>query len=88
MRLALSRNRSRAPPSRPATLLLHSVYQLAMVAEAMSGALLGMRRGSDRLGPCLIGAVTARGDATVRDELLGSLSACMDLAYRLRSHYN
>ncbi len=52
-------------------MLLHSLYLLAIVAEAMSGALMGMRRGMDRFGLCLVGTVTALGGGTVRDVLLG-----------------
>ncbi len=37
----------------------------------MSGALMGMRRGMDRFGLCLVGTVTALGGGTVRDVLLG-----------------
>nr|WP_302054545.1 trimeric intracellular cation channel family protein [Burkholderia multivorans] len=44
---------------------------IAIVAEAMSGALMGMRRGMDRFGLALVGAVTALGGGTVRDVLLG-----------------
>jgi uncharacterized membrane protein YeiH len=52
-------------------MLLHSLYLLAIVAEAMSGAMMGMRRGMDRFGLCLVGTVTALGGGTVRDVLLG-----------------
>ncbi|MGA7779569.1 MAG: trimeric intracellular cation channel family protein [Paraburkholderia sp.] len=52
-------------------MLLHTLYLIAIVAEAMSGALMGMRRGMDRFGLCLIGTVTALGGGTVRDVLLG-----------------
>lgn len=52
-------------------MLLHLLYLLAIVAEAMSGALMGMRRGMDRFGLCLVGTVTALGGGTVRDVLLG-----------------
>lgn len=41
-------------------MLLHTLYLIAIVGEAMSGALMGMRRGMDRFGLCL-----------VRDVLLG-----------------
>ncbi|SAJ87250.1 trimeric intracellular cation channel family protein [Burkholderia multivorans] len=50
---------------------MHTLYLIAIVAEAMSGALMGMRRGMDRFGPALVGAVTALGGGTVRDVLLG-----------------
>jgi uncharacterized membrane protein YeiH len=52
-------------------MLLHTLYLIAIVAEAMSGALMGMRRGMDRFGLCLVGTVTALGGGTVRDVLLG-----------------
>ena len=52
-------------------MLLHVIYLVAIVAEAMSGALMGMRRGMDRFGLALVGAVTALGGGTVRDVLLG-----------------
>ncbi|WGS53966.1 trimeric intracellular cation channel family protein [Paraburkholderia sp. D15] len=51
-------------------MLLHFLYLIAIVAEAMSGALMGMRRGMDRFGLCLVGTVTALGGGTVRDVLL------------------
>ncbi|PRF42743.1 hypothetical protein C6T58_03160 [Burkholderia multivorans] len=50
---------------------MHTLYLIAIVAEAMSGALMGMRRGMDRFGLALVGAVTALGGGTVRDVLLG-----------------
>jgi uncharacterized membrane protein YeiH len=37
----------------------------------MSGALMGMRRGMDRFGLCLVDTVTALGGGTVRDVLPG-----------------
>jgi uncharacterized membrane protein YeiH len=52
-------------------MLLHTLYLIAIVAEAMSGALMDIRRGMDRFGLCLVGAVTALGGGTVRDVLLG-----------------
>ncbi|MBJ9943296.1 trimeric intracellular cation channel family protein [Burkholderia multivorans] len=50
---------------------MHTLYLIAIVAEAMSGALMSMRRGMDRFGLALVGAVTALGGGTVRDVLLG-----------------
>jgi len=50
---------------------MHTLYLIAIVAEAMSGALMGMRRGMDRFGLALVGAVTALGGGTVRDVLTG-----------------
>lgn len=51
--------------------LLHIIYLLAITAEAMSGAIMGMRRGMDLFGICMLGTVTALGGGTVRDVLLG-----------------
>lgn len=50
--------------------MLHYLYLVAIVAEAMSGAIMGMRRGMDLFGICVIGTVTALGGGTVRDILL------------------
>ncbi|MBU9123651.1 trimeric intracellular cation channel family protein [Burkholderia multivorans] len=50
---------------------MHTLYLIAIVAEATSGALMGMRRGMDRFGLALVGAVSALGGGTVRDVLLG-----------------
>ena len=52
-------------------MLLTTIYLLALVAEAMSGAILAMRRGMDLFGICMIGTVTALGGGTIRDVLLG-----------------
>ncbi|MDC8759564.1 trimeric intracellular cation channel family protein [Janthinobacterium fluminis] len=52
-------------------MLLHTIYLIAIVAEAMSGAIMGMRRGMDLFGICMIGTVTALGGGTIRDVLLG-----------------
>ncbi|MFC3609522.1 trimeric intracellular cation channel family protein [Stutzerimonas tarimensis] len=52
--------------------LLHTIYLLAITAEAMSGAIMGMRRGMDLFGICMLGTVTALGGGTVRDILLGN----------------
>ena len=41
--------------------LLHTIYLIAITAEAMSGAIMGMRRGMDLFGICLLGTVTALG---------------------------
>ena len=51
--------------------LLHIIYLIAITAEAMSGAIMGMRRGMDLFGICLLGTVTALGGGTARDVLLG-----------------
>ena len=52
-------------------MLLYTIYLVAIVAEAMSGAIMGMRRGMDLFGICMIGTVTALGGGTIRDVLLG-----------------
>ena len=51
--------------------LLHTIYLVAIAAEAASGALTGMRRRMDLFGLCVVGTVTALGGGTVRDVLLG-----------------
>ncbi|AMO98187.1 trimeric intracellular cation channel family protein [Collimonas sp. NPDC087041] len=53
-------------------MLLHTIYLVAIVAEAMSGAIMGMRRGMDLFGICVIGTITALGGGSVRDVLLGN----------------
>ena len=52
-------------------MLLHIIYLVAIVAEAMSGAIMGMRRGMDLFGICVVGTVTALGGGSIRDILLG-----------------
>lgn len=54
-----------------AVTLLHTIYLIAITAEAMSGAIMGMRRGMDLFGICMLGTVTALGGGTARDILLG-----------------
>lgn len=51
--------------------LLYVIYLIAITAEAMSGAIMGMRRGMDLFGISLLGTVTALGGGTARDVLLG-----------------
>ncbi len=51
--------------------LLHTIWLIAITAEAMTGAIMGMRRGMDLFGICLVGTVTALGGGSVRDVLLG-----------------
>ncbi len=51
-------------------MLLTIIYIIAIIAEAMSGAIMAMRRGMDLFGICLIGTITALGGGTVRDILL------------------
>ncbi len=48
-------------------MLLHTI-----VAEAMSGAIMGMRRDMDLFGICVVGTITALGGGTMRDILLGN----------------
>ncbi len=52
-------------------MLLHSLYLVAIVAEAMTAALAAGRRSMDWVGVCLLGCVTALGGGTTRDVLLG-----------------
>lgn len=52
-------------------MLLYVIYLVAITAEAMSGAIMGMRRGMDLFGIVMIGTVTALGGGTIRDVLLG-----------------
>lgn len=52
-------------------MLLHYIYLIAIIAEAMSGAIMGVRRDMDIFGICLIGTVAALGGGTVRDVLIG-----------------
>lgn len=51
-------------------MLLTTIYIIAIIAEAMSGAIMAMRRGMDLFGICLIGTITALGGGTIRDILL------------------
>jgi uncharacterized membrane protein YeiH len=51
--------------------LLHTIYLIAIAAEAASGALMGMRRRMDLFGLCVVGTVTALGGGTIRDMILG-----------------
>ncbi len=52
-------------------MLLHTLYLVAIAAEAMSAALVAGRREMDWLGVCVIACVTALGGGTLRDVLLG-----------------
>ncbi len=52
-------------------MLLHTLYLVAIVAEAMTAALAAGRRSMDWVGVCLLGAVTALGGGSVRDVLFG-----------------
>ncbi|OZI27325.1 hypothetical protein CAL18_00620 [Bordetella genomosp. 7] len=53
------------------TLLLHTLYLIAIVAEAMTAALAAGRRDMDWMGVCIIACVTALGGGSLRDVLLG-----------------
>ena len=52
--------------------LLHTIYLIAITAEAMSGALAAGRRNMDMFGVAFIAFITALGGGTVRDMLLGN----------------
>jgi uncharacterized membrane protein YeiH len=51
--------------------MLLTLYLIAIVAEAMAGALSAGRRGMDWFGVVLVACVTALGGGTVRDVMLG-----------------
>lgn len=53
--------------------MLTVVYLVAIVAEAMSGALAAGRRNMDIFGVAVIAFVTALGGGTVRDLILGNV---------------
>jgi uncharacterized membrane protein YeiH len=52
-------------------MLLHVLYIVAIVVEAMTAALAAGRRSMDWVGVCLLGSVTALGRGSMRDILLG-----------------
>ena len=52
--------------------MLTSIYLIAIIAEAMSGALAAGRRNMDLFGVAVIAFLTALGGGTVRDILLGN----------------
>lgn len=52
-------------------MLLHTMFLIAIVAEAMTAALLAGRRQMDWVGVCLLGCITALGGGSLRDILLG-----------------
>ncbi|MBO1113637.1 trimeric intracellular cation channel family protein [Bordetella petrii] len=58
-------------PVETSTLLLHALYLVAIVAEAMTAALAAGRRDMDWMGVCIIACVTALGGGSLRDVLLG-----------------
>jgi len=51
--------------------LLHILYFVALVAEAMTAALAAGRRHMDWFGVAMLGSITALGGGSVRDVLLG-----------------
>ncbi|RTZ42584.1 trimeric intracellular cation channel family protein [Candidimonas sp. SYP-B2681] len=51
--------------------LLHVLFVVAIVAEAMTAAVSAGRRSMDWVGVCLLGCVTALGGGSARDILLG-----------------
>lgn len=54
------------------TTLLHILFLIAIVAEAMTAALVAGRREMDWVGVVLLGCVTALGGGSMRDVLLGN----------------
>lgn len=52
-------------------MLLHTIFLIGIVAEAMSAALLAGRRRMDWVGVALLGCITALGGGSLRDILLG-----------------
>ncbi|MVW70454.1 trimeric intracellular cation channel family protein [Bordetella sp. 15P40C-2] len=58
-------------PADTSATLLHIVFLVAIVAEAMTAALAAGRRAMDWFGVCIIACVTALGGGSLRDVLLG-----------------
>lgn len=54
------------------TVLLQTLFLIAIVAEAMTAALAAGKREMDWVGVCLLGCKTALGGGTVRDVVLGN----------------
>lgn len=52
-------------------MVLHVLYLIAIVAEAMTAALVAGRKEMDWFGVCVIASITALGGGTVRDILIG-----------------
>ena len=52
--------------------LLHSLFVVAIIAEAMTAALAAGKREMDWVGVAVLGCVTALGGGSVRDVLLGN----------------
>ena len=53
-------------------MLLHALFLIAIVAEAMTAAIAAGKREMDWVGVCLLGCVTALGGGTTRDVVLGN----------------
>lgn len=53
-------------------MLLHILFLVGIVAEAMTAALQAGRRSMDWVGVAMLGCITALGGGTVRDVLLGN----------------
>lgn len=53
------------------TSLLHALFIIAIIAEAMTAALAAGKREMDWFGVCMLGFITALGGGSVRDVLLG-----------------
>lgn len=51
--------------------MLHTIFLIALAAEAMTAALAAGRRKMDWFGVCLLACVTALGGGSMRDTLLG-----------------
>jgi uncharacterized membrane protein YeiH len=51
--------------------VLHVLYIVAIIAEAMTAALVAGRKQMDWFGVCVVASITALGGGTVRDVLLG-----------------
>lgn len=51
--------------------MLHTIFVVAITAEAMTAALAAGRRRMDWFGVCVLAVVTALGGGTMRDTLLG-----------------
>ena len=51
--------------------MLHVLYIVAIIAEAMTAALVAGRKQMDWFGVCVVASITALGGGTVRDVLLG-----------------
>ncbi len=53
-------------------MLLHILFLIGIVAEAMTAALAAGRRSMDWVGVAMLGCITALGGGTMRDVLLGN----------------